>query len=191
MRMRSAVLALVAALTLGACSDSPPAGVPVEHPGPFTTCEVQPATPAPGGAGTARVPAVELPCFAGGAPVALHALGRPAVITLWASYCWPCRTELPAFQRLWRKAGSEVVVLGVVTKDTRMAAGSLAEELAVTFPSVYDRQAVFQRQLGRSTLPVTLFVDAAGAIRHTDFAGALDDAELARLVRDKLGVDLA
>ena len=177
------VLGLVAALALAGCAEDP-VSVPDEVRGPFVTCDA--ATTATDGTSSVR-----LPCFADGAEVSVPPVGKPAVITLWASSCEPCRVELPAFQHLWEKNRDRVVVLGVVTGDTRTAAASLAEDLSVTFPSVYDRGATFQRHLGRSTLPLTLFVDRSGQVVYSHVAGALDDRQLAELVTGKLGVELA
>ena len=83
---------------------------------------------------------ISLPCLTGGEDLELGRIGRPAVINLWASWCGPCRTELPELQRFADAAGDRVVLLGVVTGDTRSAATSLAADLGVTFPSVFDAQ---------------------------------------------------
>jgi len=182
--MRSALVAVVAMVTLAACSSNPSVvpetAAPQDVRGPFAAC----GTSTGGGSLT-------LPCFADGASVAVPPAGKPAVLTLWASFCEPCRRELPAFQRLWDKAREKVTVLGVVTGDSRSAAASLAEDLSVTFPSVYDRDSRFLKEQGRATLPVTLFVDRSGQVVYAHVTGSLDDAQLAQLVRDKLGVALA
>jgi len=88
---------------------------------------------------------ITLPCFAGGAAVRLGALGKPAVLNLWASWCGPCRSELPVIQRYADASGGAVAVLGVVTGDTRTAAASFAEDVGVTFPSVFDKDSAVQR----------------------------------------------
>jgi thiol-disulfide isomerase/thioredoxin len=181
--MRSALVAVVALVALAGCAADPaegPEAVPQEVRGPFVAC----------GTSTGGGP-LTLPCFADGAALEVPPAGKPAVLTLWASSCEPCRRELPAFQGLWDKASDKVTVLGVVTEDTRTAAASLAEDLSITFPSVYDREGRFRKELGRSALPVTLFVDSAGKIVYSHVSGALDDAQLNQLVRDKLGVALA
>jgi peroxiredoxin len=84
-----------------------------------------------------------------------------------------------------------VHVVGVVTEDDRARAASLAQDLGLTFPSLYDRDGELLAALGRTGLPVTLFVDAAGAVRFTYQAEALDEMALQRLVEEHLGVALA
>ncbi|HKS98265.1 MAG TPA: TlpA disulfide reductase family protein, partial [Rugosimonospora sp.] len=116
-------------------------------------------------------------------------LGRPAVINLWASWCTPCRTEIPAIQRYAVRAGTRVTVIGVDTADTRTGGGSTIQDLGVTYPNLYDDRQQLLHGVGRADLPVTLFVDAHGGIRHVYSSGvALTEASLAQLVRTYLGV---
>jgi thiol-disulfide isomerase/thioredoxin len=203
-RAVTAVAVVLVGLALVACSSSPPA----EVNGPFRTCTTAtapPASPAPSAsgslpasdpsprtadAGTApQMAAITLPCFAGGAPVKLDALARPAVLNLWASWCGPCRSELPVFQRYADSSGGAVTVLGVVTGDTRAAASSFAEDVSVTFPSVFDKDSAVQRSgLVPVVLPVTLFVDAQGRVRHVEAAPIPDLSTLEDLVARYLGV---
>jgi thiol-disulfide isomerase/thioredoxin len=176
-------VALVLTATLAGCG-APEVRVS-EAPSPFDTCPQAAALPTDDGA--RMVPAVTLPCFTGGAPVALAGMGRPAVINLWASWCAPCRRELPEFQRLADAASGKVAVIGVVTQDTRAAATSLAEDLGITFPTLFDPAAQLQRAVAPLVLPVTLFVDAQGRLRHVDTTGALTLPTLQRLTREHLG----
>ncbi|MDT5029385.1 MAG: hypothetical protein QOE61_5811, partial [Micromonosporaceae bacterium] len=113
-----------------------------------------------------------------------------AVINLWASWCGPCRAELPEFQRLADRANGKVVVLGVVTDDSRSAASSLAADLDITFPTLLDASSQLQHSVA-PVLPVTLFVDANGVVRHTDLSGALALSTLEDLVHQHLGVVLS
>ncbi|MGI5146144.1 TlpA family protein disulfide reductase [Plantactinospora sp. CA-294935] len=146
-----------------------------------------PAGPTPGSG--RLLPALSLPCFVGGGEVAVGELRGPAVVNLWASWCPPCRKELPAFQRLAERAGDRLRVVGVNSGDARPAAQSIGEDFGLEFPNLYDRDKRLLTELGgRAVLPVTLLVDAEGRIRHRDETGALDDAELATLVRRHLGV---
>jgi thiol-disulfide isomerase/thioredoxin len=198
----AALAVVVAGGSAAACSSSPPA----EVNGPFRTCAAAAASgpaaaafppgstasaPAPtaNGGTDARMAAITLPCFAGGAPVKLDALGRPAVLNLWASWCGPCRTELPIFQRYADSSGGAVTVLGVVTNDTRTAAAAFAEDVSVTFPSVFDKDSAVQRSgLTPVVLPVTLFVDAQGRVRHVEAAPIPDLSTLETLIARYLDV---
>jgi thiol-disulfide isomerase/thioredoxin len=188
------VVALVALLTLvvtSACSrgrdESGPPVTSASNTGapcvPAAT-SAAPASPGNHGAGGPKVPDLALACFAGGAEVKLGELRRPAIVNLWASWCTPCRTELPALNTYARKGS--VLVLGVNTEDSRTGADSIIEELG--FPNLYDRDGRLLKAIGSLPLPVTLFLAADGTVAHTHRAGALDTAGFERLAREHLGV---
>lgn len=192
---------LVPLLALAGCTATaePPTGPApagrAERPSPFADCApltVAPASAAPAPEGTPKdqLPELTLPCFTGGAAVALRDVKGPAVINVWASYCAPCRKELPAFQRLSERAAGRLQVIGVNTQDSRSAAQSIGEDFDVRFPMLVDQGNAFERALERNAFPLTVLVDADGRIRHTDATGALDDVRLAELVRKHLGVEV-
>lgn len=90
--------------------------------------------------------------------------GHPVVVNVWASWCEPCRDELPLFQRQALKRGSQVAFLGVNSGDERAAAAAVAAELPLPYPSFEDpRQAVAGRY-GARGLPATAFYDARGTL---------------------------
>ena len=193
-RLRSARILVAAALlaVTAGCAARSATDVPTAEPPPmpFETCPPAPG-PAPSGAtapGAQPLPAVTLPCFNGGAPVALAGLGRPAVINLWASWCGPCRTELPELQAFADEMGDRLVVLGVNTNDTRDAAAWAGADFGVSFPSVFDPDRRLQAGLGRMAIPVTLFVDAGGNVTYQDVSGALTVAKLRALTAEHLGI---
>ncbi|HLV59313.1 MAG TPA: TlpA disulfide reductase family protein [Natronosporangium sp.] len=136
-----------------------------------------------------RLPDLTLPCVTGGEPVALGRLAGPAVVNLWASWCAPCRDELPALQRFADRTVGRVHVVGVVTEDTRTRAVWLARDTGVTFPAVHDVEGRLLDRLPAVGLPLTLFVDAEGRVRHLHNA-PLDDRTLAALATEHLGVVL-
>ena len=185
----AAAFAVASTVGLAACGDgeAPP---PPEVASPLAPCSAA-VVSTPGPARAERAPRstvldLTLPCFTGGEPVVLARLGRPAVISLWASSCQPCREELPELQA-FADASPRFAVLGVVTGDRRSAAASLAGDLGITFPSVDDPDRRLLRALGRMALPVTLFVDAAGVVRHEDVSGALTANRLRTLATRYLG----
>jgi thiol-disulfide isomerase/thioredoxin len=188
MRALRAIVLLVALWTvaMGCTGAAPPTPEP-SPPSPFQACPEtvdQVGTPTQGD----PLPPLTLPCFTGGTPVALSKLGKPAVINLWASYCEPCRTELPELQAFADETSDEVAVLGIVTGDTWTKAAYAGAEFGVRFPAVFDPDRKLLRALGRNALPVTLFVGADGSIRAVDMSGALTLDKLRGLARDHLGI---
>ncbi len=115
------------------------------------------ATPTAGG-----LPDLTLPCLGGGPEVDLGVLRGPLVVNLWASYCLPCRDELPYFAKL-DDAG--VDVLGVDFEEPQPdRALALAADTGVGYPSVADVDGALKAPLRVSALPTTLLVDEDGAV---------------------------
>jgi cytochrome c biogenesis protein CcmG/thiol:disulfide interchange protein DsbE len=106
---------------------------------------------------------------------------------MWASWCGPCRDELPIMQRLADRAGDRVRVLGVDTGDARDAAAAFGAGKQVTMPTLYDRDKKLLSSLGRATLPVTVFVDSAGR-DYVHPAPVASAVELSGLLRRHTGV---
>ncbi|MEN3356940.1 MAG: hypothetical protein V7637_922 [Mycobacteriales bacterium] len=192
---RGAVLlagTVLAAAALAGCSSRPPDGATGRH----AETAGQPVMaaagcPAAGGAATGQpeLPDLTLPCLGAGGPVPLRALaGTPTVLNVWASWCGPCRVELPAFQQLYAKAGGRLRVLGVVSEDTPGNARSFAGATGVRFASVVDDTGRLRRALGRSALPATVLVAADGRVAKVYGGRPLAFDDLRRLVRDALGL---
>jgi thiol-disulfide isomerase/thioredoxin len=139
-------------------------------------------------AAATRLPDLTLECLAGGGRIRLSGLHRPAILNLWASWCEPCRRELPAFQAYASRVDDRVSVIGVDTGDTRTAGSALLQDLKVSYPTLFDEQRSLLTALGRSALPVTLFVDAGGGIRYLYNSVTLDEPGIAALARAHLGV---
>jgi thiol-disulfide isomerase/thioredoxin len=186
------ILAALLLLAVTGCSpstvDSPPHSRGVCLPPSSATASADASPGRVPDASPNRVPDVELECFEGGGTVRLTELHRPAIVNLWASWCAPCRTELPAFQAYATRAGDRVAVIGVDTGDTRDAGGALLSDLRVTYPTLFDDQQRLLRSIGRVALPVTLFIDAGGGVRYLYNSTPLDEAAIARLASTYLGV---
>lgn len=136
-------------------------------------------------AGT-RLPAVTLASFAdGGKPLALRDLKGPAVVNLWASWCGPCKRELPYYAQLSKKYAGKVDVVGVDFQETRAsAARTLVKEAGVDYPLYLDPDGEL-RAIG---LPRVILVDAAGKVVLEKYVEITSLAQLEKLVQDHLEV---
>jgi thiol-disulfide isomerase/thioredoxin len=124
------------------------------------------------------LPAIELVPLEGGETTTLDRLvGTPLVVNLWASWCAPCRREMPDFEAVHQQVGEQVAFVGLTDDPDLGPARELAASTGVTYPLYQVTEAGDLRELEPSGLPMTLFVDAEGRIveRH---AGALTAAEL-------------
>lgn len=135
------------------------------------------------------LPDVELDCLGGGRPVTLSELSGPMVINLWASWCKPCREELPLLARADREYGDRVAFLGIDVADAAPeAALRLAGSTGATFPHLADPDSEARGGLRVTGLPQTIFVDARGRMIHTERAPFRSYADVTAAIRRHLGV---
>ena len=150
-------------------------------------CPAQPGEPARGGQ---VLPPLTLDCLGGGTLDLGRAPGVPTVVNLWASWCGPCREELPLMQQLSAGGAGKVQVLGVVSKDGKPQALAFAGDAGATFPSAFDGQGDLMTKLGLRGLPYTYLLDAHGAVVYTQVGPVTSEDQLRQLVADHLGVQL-
>ena len=124
-------------------------------------------------------PALSLPQLEGELLTLADLRGQPVVLNFWASWCGPCRAEMPELQRLSDRLGpAGLVVLGVNQGETAAAVADYRAELAVDFPTLLDQRLGASREYGVNSLPTTFFIDREGVIRRL-FIGPMTDAVLA------------
>lgn len=91
--------------------------------------------------------------------------GKPLVINFFASWCDPCREEMPLINELAAKAGGSYQVLGIAVEDTRAAVIEYAKEAKLVFPIALDLNSTVKRGYRIFGPPATFFVDGQGIIR--------------------------
>jgi thiol-disulfide isomerase/thioredoxin len=129
----------------------------------------------------AALPDVTLPgLHDGAAALDVGALKGPAVINLWATWCQPCRKELPAFQQV-SAARPDVRFVGVDIAEDAATARDYLAGLGVTFDQYLDPRGELSDGLGTAVLPVTVVVDAAGRVA-TEHVGPMSVADLERAI---------
>lgn len=112
--------------------------------------------------------------------------GHPLVINFWASWCPPCRKEMPALEQAARALAGKVDFAGLDTQDERSAGLAFARRMAVSYPLATDNAQVYGAY-GVSGLPTTIFVSADGTIVGRQ-VGAMTEAGLKGLVREVFGI---
>jgi len=158
MRLRSlpALLLLAAGLTAGATAPAP--------------------SPAPD---------FSLPARDGG-EVRLSSLkGQVVMINFWATWCGPCRKEMPLLEQLQAKYGPlGFTLLGVNVEPDSAAATAWLKSVPVSFPILFDTRNAVAESFGVQGMPSSVFVDRAGRVRyvHRGYQPG-DESQYADLIR--------
>lgn len=176
-RFRGALAAVAAGLFLSACTATVEPEGP-ETPSPFADCPAPASAPVVG----SDLPDLTLNCFTGGRPVALSSLPRPAVINIWASWCPPCRDELPVMQGLADRTAGRLTVIGVDSGDRREAAASFAAGNDISMPTLFDPDGKLAVAIKQAALPATLFLNTDGEMyvhrRALDVDGLIEQVRV-------------
>ncbi|WP_183406987.1 TlpA family protein disulfide reductase [Nocardioides marmorisolisilvae] len=139
----------------------------------------------PGADQSSRLPTITLRGFDGQPDVDLGSFKGPAVVNLWASWCGPCKRELPLYAAFARTYSGKVAVLGVDFQETSDArAKALATRSRVAYPLVSDPDG----ELHAIGLPKIVLVDADGRIAYQEYVEIKSAGQLEALVEKHLGV---
>jgi peroxiredoxin len=93
--------------------------------------------------------------------------GRVVMVNFWATWCGPCRIEMPHLARLYDKyRGSGFVLLGVNIDDDPNAAKALAGKLGIKFPVLLDTDKRVVAAYDLNAMPATVLIDRDGRVRH-------------------------
>ncbi len=104
--------------------------------------------------------------------------GTPVVLNFWATWCGPCRRELPALQAAAERYDGEVLIAGVDQGEAAATVQSFVDELGLTFPIPMDADMDVAQEYNVKGMPTTYFVDADGVIRHI-WTGEMNSVTLA------------
>lgn len=115
--------------------------------------------------------------------------GHPAVVNAWASWCGPCKYEMPFFSRAAVRFGRRVAFLGVNAGDTGDAARGFLREHYVPYPSYVDPHDQIAQEVGvRAGLPTTVFYGRDGEVAYVHQGRYRDEAALFADVKRYAGV---
>ncbi len=111
--------------------------------------------------------------------------GQVVLLNLWASWCGPCRTEMPGIEQVYRRyraQGFMVLAVNATSDDTETDARSMVQTMALTFPVLFDRNGVVATAYRLRTMPTSYFIDRSGVIQEI-VIGSMTEAMLEARVK--------
>jgi peroxiredoxin len=105
--------------------------------------------------------------------------GNPVIINFWATWCGPCREEMPAIEKVYRDykdLGLVVIGLNLTSQDTEQAVTAFIQEFDLTFPIALDRNASTSYKYQLKGLPTTYFINSQGVIQSVVVGGPMSEA---------------
>jgi len=112
--------------------------------------------------------------------------GQVVVVNFWASWCPPCKAEMPAFEALQQAyPPSDVIILAINTtyQDDLSAATQFVEENHLSFPILIDNDGKVTNRYQVLAMPSSFFIDRKGVIRQVIIGGPISEALLQTQVR--------
>ncbi len=131
-------------------------------------------------------PDFSLPAIDGSEMSLSELRGQPALLNFWATWCPPCRQEMPHLQAVSETFAGKAHVIGVDQGETADQVAAFADEIGIDFPLLIDEDGRVNKQFGVVALPTTIFIDENGVVTEL-FAGVLNEA----VATDKLNQMLA
>jgi cytochrome c biogenesis protein CcmG, thiol:disulfide interchange protein DsbE len=115
---------------------------------------------------TVAAPVATLPRLNGtGAGSLAQYRGKPVLLNAWASWCPPCKGEMPLLERTHKRiAAAGGTVLGIDVQDDRTSALRFLRAKGVTFPSLRDRDRAYVHEFGVTGYPESFLIDAKGRV---------------------------
>ena len=137
-------------------------------------------------------PAFELETFNGEMGSLADFRGQVVVLNLWASWCPPCRAEMPALQSLYEEyqdQGLVVLAVNMTYQDSASAASAFAAEFGLSFPNMLDRTGLVGSLYRMRALPTTFFIDREGVIQEVVVGGPMSELTLQSMIIELLDVE--
>jgi peroxiredoxin len=115
--------------------------------------------------------------------------GKGVLVNVWASWCGPCRAEMPAMQRTfeeYEEKGFTILAVNAAIQDNRADAEAFVEEMGLTFPILFDTDGYVYEQYQIRALPSSFFILPDGSIQEVVFGGPMAEALLKTRIENLL-----
>lgn len=118
--------------------------------------------------------------------------GQPILVNLWASWCPPCRQEMPAMQRMYEEfsaQGFTILAVNTTFQDNLTDTQAFVSEFGLTFPILLDRDGQVSDRYNLRALPSSFFIDRDGVIQEVVIGGPMAEALLRTRIERLLEID--
>jgi peroxiredoxin len=130
----------------------------------------------------AKAPDFELKTLAGDTVKLSDLKGKKVMLNFWATWCPPCKAEMPAMEEFHKEAGDEVVILAV-NIDPHLDVKAFVDENGITFPIPLDAEDKVNETYQVLSIPTTYFIDTKGNIGNK-FIGAMNLDAMKQYTKD-------
>jgi peroxiredoxin len=120
----------------------------------------------------AKAPDFELKTLAGDTVKLSDFKGKKVMLNFWATWCPPCKAEMPAMEEFHKEAGDDVVILAV-NIDPHLDVKAFVDENGITFPIPLDEEDIVNETYQVLSIPTTYFIDTKGNIGNK-YIGAMN-----------------
>jgi len=113
--------------------------------------------------------------------------GKIVLLDFWATWCGPCRLEMPAVKEIWKKyRGDQFVIVGISLDQDRGALKRYLDSEGISWPQVYDRagfESSVARLYGVRGIPHTVLIDQDGVVRAVGLRGGTLSSKIGELIK--------
>lgn len=100
--------------------------------------------------------------------------GKKVILNFWATWCPPCKKEMPAMEKFYQKAGDDVEILAV-NIDPQYNVKEFTDKLGITFPILLDKKDEVNSAYSVMTIPTTYFINEEGLITNKYLTSMTED----------------
>ena len=104
--------------------------------------------------------------------------GKPVMLNFWATWCPPCREEMPYLQQIHEQRSADVVVLTVNMAENPGDVEEFIREFGLSFPVLLDSNGDVAQQYGVRAIPTTFFIDKSGILQGVKIGAFRNIAEI-------------
>ncbi len=102
--------------------------------------------------------------------------GKPTILNFWASWCVPCRDEMPFLEETWNELkGRNINIVGINVMDDKKEALSVLKQFNITYINLFDQSGDISRKFGVLGLPATIFINKSGKVVKQNYGPFLGE----------------